>query len=505
MLSLLIFLPLLLTIPIVFLRGRRTVFWYTTAATLVEFLLSLTLLRGFDFAMTGFQWVERSRWLPDLGASYHLGIDGLSLALILLTTFLTFVATLSSLNYVQRQVKEYYITLLVLETGMLGVFAALDLLLFFVFWEVMLLPMYLLIGIWGHERRIYAAFKFVLYTMAGSAFLLAAIIVLRIHTGTFDLVELMNRTGNLVPAALEGLLFLAFALAFAIKVPLFPFHTWLPDAHVEAPTAGSVILAGILLKMGVYGFLRFNFTLFPQASHHYAPLFMALGVIGILYGALMSWVQQDLKKLIAYSSVAHLGFVVLGIFTFTDWGLQGGILQMVNHGLSTGGLFLAAGLLYERKHTRDMDRLRGLGKVMPVFSVLFGIVMLSSVGLPGLNGFVGEFLILLGAYKTGILWAVLGVLGVIFAAVYLLGMYQRVVLSAPIPENQGMADVSPREFVVFALLLVFIFWIGVYPAPFLKFGKAPSRILRENIQAAVAETVPVPPPTPAHETPEVSP
>ncbi len=497
MLSLVIFLPLLLTVPIVFLRGRRTVFWYTTAATFVEFLLSLFLLKGFDFHMRGFQWVEHARWLPDLAASYHLGVDGLSLSLILLTTFLTFVATLSSLNYIQKQVKEYYITLLILETGMLGVFAALDLLLFFVFWEVMLLPMYLLIGIWGHERRIYAAFKFVLYTMAGSAFLLTAIIVLRLHTGTFDLVEMMNRSGTLVPAALEGLLFLAFALAFAIKVPLFPFHTWLPDAHVEAPTAGSVILAGVLLKMGVYGFLRFNFTLFPQASHHYAPLFMALGIVGILYGALMSWVQEDLKKLIAYSSVAHLGFVILGIFTFTDWGLQGGILQMVNHGLSTGGLFLAAGLLYERKHTRDMARLRGIGKAMPVFSVLFGIVMLSSVGLPGLNGFVGEFLILLGAYKVSLAWAAFGVLGVILAAVYLLTMFQKVVLTAPTPETRHLKDVSPREFVVFALLLVFIFWIGVYPAPFLRFAKAPSRYLQENVKGAVAaETVPV---MPAHQ------
>ena len=481
MLSVVIFAPLVLSLPLFFLRGRKTWFGYTWFASVVVFVLSLALLRGFQWETPGFQWEQQVEWLPTLGASYHIGIDGLSLILILLTTFLPTISILASFRYIQHRIREFCIAMLVLEGAMIGVFASLDLLLFFIFWEVMLVPMFLLIGVWGHDRRIYAAFKFVLYTMAGSAFLLFAILVLRLKTGTFDLVTLQQTVGNL-PGAIQRWAFLAFAIAFAIKVPLVPFHTWLPDAHVEAPTAGSVLLAGILLKMGIYGFLRFNFALFPSIARDLAPLFMALGVIGILYGAWMSWVQTDLKKLIAYSSVAHLGFVILGIFTFTPWGLQGGILQMVNHGLSTGALFLAAGLLYERKHTREMSQLVGIGKLMPVFSTMFGIVMLSSIGLPGLNGFVGEFLILLGTFQVSKTLAFFGVLGIIFAAVYMLSMFQKVVFLPPREEDRGLLkDLTLREWVVFVPLLVFIFAIGVYPRPFLKFGKVPSQQVIERV------------------------
>ncbi len=480
MLSVVIFAPILLAVPLFLLRGRKALFGYTFFASLVVLALSLTMLQGFSWEAPGFQWEQQMEWLPTLGASYHVGIDGLSLLMILLTTLLTAIAVLASFRYITTRIREFCISMLVLEGAMIGVFSALDLFLFFIFWEVMLIPMFLLIGVWGHERRIYAAFKFVLYTMAGSAFLLFAILVLRLKTGTFDLVAMEQAVGTL-PLTIQRWAFLAFALAFAIKVPLVPFHTWLPDAHVEAPTAGSVLLAGILLKMGVYGFLRFNFSLFPTIAHNLAPLFMTLGIIGILYGAWMSWVQTDLKKLIAYSSVAHLGFVILGIFTFTPWGLQGGILQMVNHGLSTGALFLAAGILYERKHTREMSQLVGIGKLMPVFSTIFGIVMLSSIGLPGLNGFVGEFLILLGTFKVSKTLAFFGVLGVIFAAVYMLSMFQKVVFSPPRPEDSGLPDLTVREWLVFLPLLAFIFAIGVYPRPFLRFAKAPSQQVIERV------------------------
>src|SRR5213592_1422183 len=399
--------------------------------TLVTLLAAVPLYVGFDDRVADVQFEEVRPWMPGVGISYHLGVDGISLLLVLLTTFLMPVALASAWHAIEDRWKEFVVTMLILETGMLGVFVSLDLFLFYVFWEAMLIPMYFIIGVWGGADRIYAAVKFVLYTMVGSVLMLVAILALYYRHGaatgayTFDLVTLARWV--VAPGLAQDLMFLAFALAFAIKVPLFPFHTWLPDAHVEAPTAGSVILAGVLLKMGTYGFLRFCLPLFPDASVDYGPWVFALAVIGIVYGALVSTVQPDIKKLVAYSSVSHLGFVVLGLFTLTPPGLVGGIIQMVNHGLSTGALFLLVGMLYERRHTRLIDEFGGLWKPVPALSVLLLIVCLSSLGLPGLNGFVGEFLILLGAFQVDRTLAVFATTGIIFAAVYLLWMYQRVI------------------------------------------------------------------------------
>lgn len=487
-LSLVIFFPVILSIPIFFINGeKKRILWvYGLVVTGIEFLLSLSLLLRFDSSFIGFQLVERKSWIPSIGASYHLGIDGMSLLLILLTTFLVFIGLLSSLNSIRQKVKEYLILFLFLETTMLGVFSSLDLLLFFLFWEFQLIPMGFLIGIYGHERRVYATFKFILYTMTGSIFLLTALLILyfRYHAATgsftFDLLALVNTQ---LPLRLEKLLFLGFAIAFAIKIPLFPFHTWLPDAHVEAPAAGSVILAGILLKMGIYGFIRFSFPLFPTATEIYQPLFIVLGIIGIIYGALMAWVQEDLKRLIAYSSVAHLGFITMGVFSLNMIGIQGGIIQMVNHGVSTGALFLIVGLLFERRHSRLIKDLPGVGKSAPVLATIFGIVMLSSIGLPGLNGFVGEVLCLLGGYKVKTIYAIFGVLGVILAAVYMLTAFGRVVFT---PAKEKIKDVDVREFLVFLPLVLIIFWIGVYPKPFFKLSRPVAmKTATENTQISL--------------------
>ncbi|MBI2555386.1 MAG: NADH-quinone oxidoreductase subunit M, partial [Candidatus Rokubacteria bacterium] len=424
-----------------------------------------------------------------------------SLLLVLLTTFLSPLALLSSWRAVEDRVKEFSISMLLLETGMLGVFVSLDLFLFYIFWEAMLIPMYLIIGVWGGPARIYAAIKFILYTLTGSVLMLVAILALYFQHGaatgtyTFDLPTL---AGYLVPPGAEVWLFLAFAVAFAIKVPMFPFHTWLPDAHVEAPTAGSVILAGVLLKMGTYGFLRFCLPLFPQASLAFVPWIFLLALVGIVYGAWVSMVQPDLKKLVAYSSVSHLGFVVLGLFTLTPQGIVGGIIQMVNHGLSTGALFLMVGLLYERRHTRLIADFGGLWKAIPAFSVLFMIVSLSSLGLPGLNGFVGEFLILVGAFAwaagpsaapAAYLVPVLATSGIIFTAVYMLWMYQRVCFGEITSEaNRGLADLTRREWAVLLPVLLFIVWIGVYPRPFTGMTEASVQALITQVQAKVAAT-----------------
>jgi NADH-quinone oxidoreductase subunit M len=439
--------------------------------SLLALALSIPLWFGFDGDSADMQFEEFARWLPTLGASYHVGIDGISLLLVLLTTFLTPVALASAWHAIEDRTKEFVITMLLLETGMLGVFVSLDLFLFFVFWEAMLIPMYLVIGVWGGANRVYAAVKFVLYTMVGSGLMLVAILAFYYQHGaatgtyTFDLTTLVRWV--MPPGTAQTLMFLAFSLAFAIKVPLFPFHTWLPDAHVEAPTAGSVILAGVLLKMGTYGFLRFCLPLFPDASVDYAPLVFALSVVGIIYGALVSMVQPDLKKLVAYSSVAHLGFVTLGLFTLNQQGLVGGVIQMVNHGLSTGALFLMVGMIYERRHTRLIAQFGGLWKVIPAFSALFLVVTLSSLGLPGLNGFVGEFLVLLGAFQVNGWLAAAATSGIIFAAVYLLWMYQRVIFGEVThPENTRLADLSPREWALLVPVLVFIVWIGVTPTVF---------------------------------------
>jgi len=445
--------------------------WFALAVSLVTFGLSLVMLGMFDPSNPDLQLVERVTWIQ-VGSwtiDYHLGVDGLSLLLVLLTTLLVPISILSTWTAVEERVKDFMAFFLLLAMGMLGVFLALDLFLFYVFWEFTLVPMYFLIGIWGGTRRMYAAIKFFLYTMAGSILMLLAIIWLGLQAGTFSLPELIARGS--IPAATQFWLFLAFAAAFAIKVPMWPLHSWLPDAHVEAPTAGSVILAGVLLKMGTYGFLRFNLPLFPEASVRLAPWMALLAVIGILYGAAVSYAQKDVKKLVAYSSVSHLGFVMLGLFALNPLGIQGGILQMINHGLSTGALFLIVGMIYERRHTRDVDAFGGLWKVMPVYGALTLIVTLSSMGLPGLNGFIGEFTILLGAFGSeaiGSPWfAGFAALGVILAAIYMLYMFQKMFLG-PLDkdENQKLKDLNVREIVTLVPLLVFIFWIGLYPKPF---------------------------------------
>jgi NADH-quinone oxidoreductase subunit M len=457
------------------------------AVSVVTFLVSLALYGGFRLDVPGMQFTERTPWIGWLGAEYHVGVDGISLLLVLLTTFLTAVAILSSYAAVTTSVKEYMICMLLLETGMLGVFVALDLVLFYVFWEGMLIPMYFLIGIWGGPRRIYATVKFFLYTMAGGVLMLVGIIALYFLSGaapgseyTFDLLKL---AGVRLPFQAQVWLFLAFAVAFAIKVPMFPFHTWLPDAHVEAPTAGSVILAGVLLKMGTYGFLRFALPLFPDATQYFTPLVSWLAIIGILYGALVSMVQPDLKKLVAYSSVSHLGFVMLGIFALTAQGVAGAILQMINHGLSTGALFLLVGMLYERRHTRMIADFGGLARIIPVFTAAFMLVTLSSIGLPGLNGFVGEFLILVGTFRVNVLYAVLATAGIILAAVYMLWMFQRVMFGRVTEDaNRSLVDLTPRELAVLTPVLALIVWIGIYPQPLLRTTEASVTQLLSQVQ-----------------------
>jgi NADH-quinone oxidoreductase subunit M len=442
------------------------------------FILSFFLYLKFNPENPAMQFVVKITWVQALNISYNVGIDGLSLLLILLTTLLTPIALLSSWNSIDHKVKEYTIMILLLETGMLGVFSSMDLFLFYVFWEAMLIPMYFIIGIWGGSNRIYAAIKFFIYTMAGSLLMLIAIISLGYWASispqgqfTTDLQQLYKIAPQ-IPMNVQVWMFLAFTVSFAIKVPIFPFHTWLPDAHVEAPTAGSVILAGVLLKMGTYGLLRFCLPLFPSAMLMFLPYLATLAVIGIIYGALVSMVQTDMKKLVAYSSVSHLGFVVLGICALTEEGIQGSIIQMVNHGLSTGALFLLVGMIYERRHTRLISEFGGIAKVMPVFSTIFMIVSLSSMGLPGLNGFIGEFLILLGSYNSPFLahgFTIAAATGVIFAAVYLLWLYQRVIFGKVTnPANEKLHDLSFRELVLIAPILLFIIWIGIYPNTFLK-------------------------------------
>ena len=464
-LSNLIFLPVIGALIIMALgRGReRFCRGFALFVSGVVFLLSIPLYTGFQENTSQMQFTEHIPWIRGIGASYSLGIDGISLPLVLITTFLTVLAILASWTAITSRVREYMAAMLFLESGMLGVFCALDLLLFYVFWEAMLIPMALLIGVWGGERRIYAAVKFVLFTMAGSVLMLVGILVLYTKSGgtTFDLRAISEAT---LPRELQTWLFLAFFVSFAIKVPLFPVHTWLPDAHVEAPTAGSVLLAGVLLKMGTYGLVRFCLPLFPYAAVRYLPAISALALVGIVYGALVSMVQQDIKKLVAYSSVSHLGFVVLGIFALNAQGMNGAILQMINHGLSTGALFLMVGMIYERRHTREIEDYGGLARVVPVFSAFFMIVTLSSIGLPGLNGFVGEFLILIGAYKANPTYGVIAATGVILAAVYMLWMYQRVVFGeVRHEENRGLRDLSAREVAILVPIVAGMLWIGVYP------------------------------------------
>ena len=494
LLSALIFLPLVGAAVVFLLPSARLglVRWTAFAFATLTFVASIPLWTAFDTARRGMQFEEHVPWIAPLGISYHLGADGISALLILLTTFLSAISILSTFTAVTNRVKTYMATLLLLETGMIGVFASLDLVLFYIFWEATLIPMYLIIGVWGGPRRIYAAVKFILYTVAGSLLMLVAILYLYFahHAAsgqyTFDLVKLYDTP---LGAQAQLWLFAAFALAFAIKVPMFPFHTWLPDAHVEAPTAGSVILAGVLLKMGTYGFVRFAMPLFPEATHTFAPWMIGLAVIGIIYGALVAMVQRDVKKLVAYSSVSHLGFVMLGLFALNTQGIQGSVLQMVNHGLSTGALFLAVGIIYERRHTREISEFGGLSGILPWFAALFLIVCLSSLGLPGLNGFIGEFLILLGAFRMNPYVAGLAATGVILAAVYLLWMYERVMFGPVTNEkNRAMKDLTAREFWTLAPVIALILWIGVFPNPFLRRLDASSAELMSRVNAKMVAT-----------------
>ncbi len=496
LLSLLTFLPatgaaLLLLLP----RERRDLLRALAAAvTAADFLLSLRLYARFDPAEAGMQFVEEAAWIPRLGIQYLLGVDGISLPLILLTAFLGVVVAAASLPWIQARVKEYYICLLLLQTGMLGVFVALDLILFYVFWEAMLIPMYFLIGIWGGPRRIYATIKFFLFTMAGSVLMLLAIFALY-FTGraalpgpTFALPALL---GVVLSPGEQTWLFLAFALAFAIKVPMVPFHTWLPDAHVEAPTGGSVILAGVLLKMGTYGFLRFALPLFPDATRAFLPLVAWLAIAGVLYGALVALAQADMKSLVAYSSVSHLGFVMLGIFALNLQAVSGALLQMVNHGLSTGALFLLVGMLYERRHTRMLGDFGGLFRVIPVYGSILLLIALSSIGLPGLNGFVGEFLILAGTFRFWPLYAVLAAAGVVLGAWYMLWMVQQVLFGPVRHEvNRSLRDLTIAERCVLAPILLLVVWIGVYPAPFLSPSEASVKALLARVEQGPAAVGP---------------
>ncbi len=490
LLTVLVFLPtagaaLLLVFPRSAPRAARN---FALAVSLLELALSLPLWTRFDPAQGGFQFREKLDWIPALGISYNLGLDGISLLLVLLTTVLTPVSLLFSLSHIEKEVRGFSVAFLVLETGMLGSLVALDLALFYVFWEVMLVPMYFIIGIWGGTRRIYAAMKFFLFTMAGSLLMFLAIlfIAIRHHAVTgvwsFALEDLYRLTFT---GTTETLLFAAFALAFAIKVPVFPLHTWLPDAHTEAPTAGSIILAGVLLKLGVYGYLRFSMPLFPDATVRFAPWLGVLGIIGVVYGAFVAYAQPDMKRLVAYSSVSHLGLVVIGVGAFTTISLSGSILQMVNHGLSTGALFLLVGVLYERRHTREISAYGGVAGVVPVTTALFLIATLSSIGLPGLNGFVGEFLVLLGTWTSPHRWwAAAAATGVILSAIYMLTLVQRVFWNPMThEENAKLKDIRPSEFLAAAVLVVLMIWIGVRPNDVLERIRPAVETLQKSVAA----------------------
>jgi NADH-quinone oxidoreductase subunit M len=511
-LSIILFTPLVGAALLLFVshQNKNAIRWIGNIFAAAGFLVSLPLVPwfwaqrfepGVKFVNEGGKWIQApgmwkfmegapNNWIPSIGSGYILGLDGISFLLVMLTTLLGWISIWSSWNAIQDRVKEYYIWFLVLQTGMLGVFMALDFFLFFVFWEAMLVPMYLLIGIWGGPRKLYAAIKFFLYTLLGSVLMLLAILFLYFHhqtlTGvyTFSL-DALYATAPKIPFHYAIWLFLGFFLAFAIKVPMFPFHTWLPDAHVEAPTAGSVILAGVLLKMGTYGFIRFALPFFPSVvtDSRVRGWMIWLSIIAIIYGALVSLMQKDMKKLVAYSSVSHLGFCTLGIFALNPAGLSGSVLQQINHGISTGALFLIVGILYERRHTREIGEYGGISNVMPVYAAITMIMFLSSMGLPLLNGFIGEFTILQGAFAENRLWAGLSVIGVVLAAAYLLWLYQRVFFGQVTnPKNEKLQDLTPRELAYFAPLVILAFWIGLYPKPFFQVLQQPVNQLVQTVR-----------------------
>jgi NADH-quinone oxidoreductase subunit M len=494
LLAALLFLPLLGALAVALMPTRHAgpLRAVALATTGVAAALGVLLVVRFDGSESAAQFAASAPWfvLPgtDIAVRFQLGVDGISILLVALTAILMPIVVLSSYSHVKERVKEFLVWLLVMETGMLGVFLSLDLVLFYFFWELSLVPLYFLIGIWGSERRLYATIKFFLYTLAGSLVMLVGVIALIYRLESTDVALLSQRAAEL-PLATQTWIFLAFALAFAIKVPLLPFHTWLADAHTEAPASGSVLLAGVLLKMGTYGLVRFGIGMFPAAAVRCAPLFLVLGAAGIVYGALLAMAQTDLKRLIACSSVSHLGYVVLGLFALTRIGIAGGMLQMVNHGLSTGLLFLLVGMLYDRRHTRALDRFGGLASVMPLFGIFFVVSMLSSVGLPGLNGFVGEYMILLGTFQASPLAAAVGVSGVILGAVYLLKATRKLLFGPVVhAENRALRDLNPREVVLMVPLVLLCVWIGLRPDPLLRKTEGSLELLQERIDDARGET-----------------
>ena len=490
-LSLITFLPLIGAFFIIFIRGEavtvaRNARWVALWTSLITFIISLVIWFGFDRSSADFQFVEKRDWIPALNISYHMGVDGISMAFVILSTLLTPICILASWEAIQNRVKEYMIAFLVLETLMVGTFCALDLVVFYVFFEGVLIPMFLIIGIWGGARRVYSAFKFFLYTLLGSVLMLLAILAIYFSTGTTDIPTLMQHG---IDPAWQKWLWLAFFASFAVKVPMWPVHTWLPDAHVEAPTAGSVILAGVLLKMGGYGFLRFSLPLMPLASAYFTPLVFALSAIAVIYTSLVALAQTDMKKLIAYSSVAHMGFVTCGIFTFNQQGLEGAIFQMLSHGIVSGALFLCVGVVYDRLHTREIARYGGLANNMPRYAFAFMVMTMASVGLPGTGGFVGEFLIMLGTFKANSWVAALITTGIILGAAYMLWLYRRIIFGKLEKDDlKGLLDLSPREIAIFVPLLLIVLWMGIYPTSFTSIMAPSVQRLVENYHAATQQT-----------------
>ena len=490
-LSLLIFSPLVAALVAGFIRSENGLRWFTFLVTAALAVFSLPLYSRFDPSTADFQFLINSEWIPALKIRYAIGIDGISLLLVLLTTLIMPLCVLASWRYITTRVREFMICLLVMETAMVGVFCALDFILFFVFWEAMLIPMALLIGVWGGPRKVYASLKFFVYTMSGSVFLLVAIIALYVQVDSWSIPEMMGRPYS---EGFQRWVFLAFFISFAIKVPMFPFHTWLPAAHVEAPTAGSVLLASILLKMGTYGFVRFALPITPAAVQFFTPAIMWLSVIAIVYGGFTALAQTDLKKLVAYSSVAHMGFATLGIFALNKAGLEGAVLVMINHGITTGALFIVVGIIYERLHTRELDKTAGMGRNMPIFATFAGVFALSSLAFPGTNSFIGEFLVLAGGFQVSKSMMLFVVPGVVLAAAYMLRMLQRVAYGGTRnPDHSGVKDLCFREIATLTPLLVFVFWIGLHPAPFMRVMETSVQKVLQQAQAGapVAATPPV--------------